>query len=107
MTGENDGNEPGPDEESGPILLPSGASCSSCHYSILIPVMDPATKTPMLNRKQRICRRVPPTPVLIPTDKGFMQIGAHPVVAEKEVCFEYDEREGDEIIPTALTGRSN
>lgn len=83
----------------GPIVLPEGANCGTCAYSTLI---QPA---PNAIKRVRVCQRMPPSPVVIPTpgkDGPVLNIVAQfPVVDERVVCFEWDQAEAT-LIPTGL-----
>lgn len=85
--------EDGPDE--GPILLPPGAACKTCHYSELIRMEGQIQSV-------RICRRSPPGVVFMPNAQGGILTASPPQVPDDYVCFEYDERVAPAVIPTGL-----
>jgi hypothetical protein len=83
------------DGDEGPIVLPFGASCKKCAYSDTIRIQGNIQSV-------RICRRHPPSAYFIPTPQGGSVMSSPPQVPDDYVCFEYDEREAPEIIPTGL-----
>ena len=83
------------DGEEGPIILPPGAACKSCHYSDVIRIGAEV-------RTVRTCRRFPPAPVFMPNAQGGVLTSSPPQVPDDYVCFEYDEKEGPALIPTGL-----
>jgi hypothetical protein len=85
--------------------LPPDAACKNCEYSELTPVSAETLKS------QRICRRFPPSPITV-----FGQVGGKPsmavhnifpVVSDDLFCYEFQVREGSEIIPTGLGGEDS
>lgn len=86
--------------EDGPIVLPEGAACGTCYYSRLVQV------APNVIQRARVCKRMPPTPVLVPMPgqdgRPVLNITAQsPVVQDKDVCYEWDLAEVA-LIPTGL-----
>jgi hypothetical protein len=91
-------------EQFGPDPLPDDAQCSNCFYSEVIPVTDPKTGQRVLNARQRICRRMPPTTIPAQQPGGsIVFIGMFPVVADDAYCYEWDEKSEAEVIPTGLS----
>lgn len=88
------------EESEGAIHLPPGANCRDCEYSALVQV-------PGQIKRVRICKRFPPTPMLIPVQNNKGQTAVtmtaqHALVADGDFCYEFDPRENPEVIPTAL-----
>lgn len=101
------------EESDGPIILPPGASCKTCHYSDVIRIQGNI-------QSARICRRFPPSSYFVPapppppgraiiTGNAAPQaqamgslMSSPPQVPDDYVCYEYDEREAPALIPTGL-----
>jgi hypothetical protein len=78
--------------DEGPIVLPQGASCSTCAYSTIITVETPGRLHGSVQKvERRFCRRNPPTALLVPTGPQTAGLSAQfPPVDENMVCFEWD-----------------
>lgn len=86
--------------DEGPIVLPEGASCATCAYSALV------QPEPNAIQRVRVCRRMPPAPLVIPTPgpdgRPVLQITAqNPIVADQYFCYEWDQAVAT-LIPTGL-----
>jgi hypothetical protein len=94
VSGEGSQDNDVPDSELSP-----NAVCKTCEYSELTP-LDVNLQT------QRLCKRFPPSPVAIIVNMGGkpgMAIhNVFPTVSDDLYCYEYQAREGVEIIPTGL-----
>lgn len=94
------GDESPPDDlEDGPIILEPGDCCAKCHYSKLVQLQNQI-------RRVRICQRFPPIPLMVPVQGpngvAMTLTTQNPLVDDSHVCFEFDERENPEVIPTGL-----
>lgn len=87
--------------DDGPILLPEGACCGTCHYSATITAPGPSVieGQPGAPRTVRFCRRFPPSAVMVYSPQGGTMTGQAPPVADASVCFEYDA-----ALPTLFLG---
>lgn len=102
------------EESDGPIILPPGAACKTCHYSDVIRIQGNI-------QSARICRRFPPSSYFVPSPppppgRAIITGGnaapqaaamgslmsSPPQVPDDYVCYEYDEREAPALIPTGL-----
>jgi hypothetical protein len=94
IEGDGDGDER--------ITLPHGACCLLCDFSRLTP-SDPNTL-----QRTRICKRFPPAVVMVPVQSqagvGMGLMSANRPVNDADVCYEYQEREGAEIVPLSFGG---
>ena len=92
--------------ESGDMIsLPENAACGTCEFSELVQVIGPDGSI-VVGQSQRVCKRFPPVPVMIPIPIGN-QMGAGlrgvpPPVRDNDMCYEYQLRDGEEIEPTGL-----
>jgi hypothetical protein len=62
-----------------------GPGCIDCKFSIMIP--RPGDKELI-----RICRRFPPTPLMVPSQHGIMINTVHPQVQAEDVCGEFQQK---------------
>lgn len=88
-----------------PTELPENAACGTCEYSELVQVIGPDGSI-VLGQSQRVCKRFPPVPVMVPIPMG-QQMGAGlrgvpPPVSDADFCYEYSERTDPEVEPTGL-----
>ena len=91
--------------ESDNITLPDNPACGTCEFSELVQVIGPDGSI-VVGSTQRVCKRFPPVPVMIPIPMG-QQMGAglrgvSPPVRDDDMCYEYQERTEPEIEPTGL-----
>jgi hypothetical protein len=89
----------------GDLTLPENAACLTCEFSELVQVIGPQGEI-SVGQTQRVCRRFPPVPVMLPIQMGA-QMGAGlrgvtPPVRDEDFCFEYSERAEPEVEPTGL-----
>lgn len=92
-------------ETPGDLDMPENAACGTCEFSELVQVIGPDGAI-VLGQSQRVCKRFPPVPVMIPIPIGN-QMGAglrgvSPPVRDDDFCYEYQERKEPEIEPTGL-----
>ncbi len=85
--------------------LPENAACGTCEFSELVQVIGPGGEI-SVGQTQRVCRRFPPVPVMLPIQMGA-QMGAglrgvSPPVRDEDFCYEYSERADPEVEPTGL-----
>jgi len=91
--------------DAGDLSMPENAACEKCEFSELVQVIGPDGSI-QVGQSQRVCKRFPPVPVMLPIPMGS-QMGAglrgvSPPVRDDDYCFEYQERTGTEIEPTGL-----
>ena len=67
-------------EDDGPIMLPEGACCATCHYSATLTAPGPSVieGQPGAPRTVRFCRRFPPSAVMVYGAQGGMMTAQAP-----------------------------
>lgn len=94
----NGDNPPTEDDGEAPLSeLPEGAACSACVFS-RVTIPDPSSL-----RRARVCKRFPPVATFVPTAQGAGIITFDRVVKDSDYCYEFEAREGPEVIPALLS----
>lgn len=63
----------------------SAVNCGNCRFSIVS--QDQNGK---INFRQRVCKKNPPTPILITTPQGILQNNMWPSLAATDRCFSHE-----------------